>query len=821
MERGEHGRARLVSFQRCWRLRAGGVLVDEDGAVAATAGAGGRPGDVAGHGADVARVVRDAFRVGRRRLEARERPELVRHVVLARVVAGLAVQGGEVRVRRFDVVVVPERLDRIGVVDRRPRRDGVADRLAEVEVLHRVDRVDVGVDVARLHLEMRPAAQVGVADAAADHAGRAVGRGVEGDAQRVVAGVALLDRHDVAAVGRVIRDDGVRDQVEGLRDAADRDLRLVRQVGVRKDGDLGPLQRAGGHGGVAGPAGEVRRGDERSRGGTGDDRERALRAVGEVALEPGHGVAARDEVLRVVAVEADHHHGLDGHARRGGDREVDGELRPGQRSRGDLRLGRVGVPRACRRVDRLVVATVVPAGERARVAGLAVPGVPAVRVEVLVVRARATGAVGLRHDVEQRRSPLGEPRGVGLRAGDRVAALAGLERQLVVGEDPVELAFVAGDAVGHRLRVGELHRVRHVRVVHDRRLVVVLRELLDGVRRIFVARGVEERLRGGRIVREHLEDLVGAPALVGVAGLAGDEVVQPLDARLAVTVLRVGRDVAGLAALDVRDRLVRDRAVDLGRARDLVGELVVPLRRQHRLRADVPVDVAVRGALDGVGRRLGAREDRALAVGRQRLELPAAEVVARRVGEGVGRRIELARVDGLLAQVREPVDARAGRAGLDRRVDRERHRRDPADRRDAVDHELQLAADSALSGRTGRTGRAGRTGRTGQAVLAVLSVVSVFAGRTRGALVALATCQREHAGEEQRAAVLHHPLVHLVKPPMLVWAAAPTRCTAARPYSKRRTIGGISRASSLEVNEAASRLGRLRRQTALGLTQIR
>ena len=60
-----------------------------------------------------------------------------------------------------------------------------------------------------------------------------------------------------------------------------------------------------------------------------------------------------------------------------------------------------------------------------------------------------------------------------LRAGHRVAALAGRGREVRVGQDLVQLALVAGDAVRHGLRVRELHRVRHVHVVHHGRVVRV------------------------------------------------------------------------------------------------------------------------------------------------------------------------------------------------------------------------------------------------------------------------------------------------------------------------------------------------------------
>ena len=189
--------------------------------------------------------------VGRRE-EARQRLRLVRHLVRTRVVARLAVQGPR----------SSGSCPRCGARGAAPRSSsrsvGEVD-VTRIERLHRVDRVDVGVDRPRLHLEVRPAAADDVAEAAGDDARAAVGRAVERRPERVVARVALRRVDDVLAVDIGVRHESVADEVERLRHAGDREVRVVgrlRRVVLRghglveaerrQDTDLDPLHDVAG-----------------------------------------------------------------------------------------------------------------------------------------------------------------------------------------------------------------------------------------------------------------------------------------------------------------------------------------------------------------------------------------------------------------------------------------------------------------------------------------------------------------------------------------------------------------------------------------------
>ena len=135
-----------------------------------------------------------------------------------------------------------------------------------------------------------------------------------------------------------------------------------------------------------------------------------------------------------------------------------------------------------------------------------------------------------------------------------MAALAGLDLEVGIGQDLIQLAFVAGDAVRHGLRVGELHGVRHVYVVHDGGLVRVQLLLLFRKQLLgFFFGGFEEFHSQLRIVNQELPLEVAALAVVQVAGLAGPEVGLGIavDGAVDVAVLQVGISVALHAAGDI------------------------------------------------------------------------------------------------------------------------------------------------------------------------------------------------------------------------------------------------------------------------------
>ncbi len=92
-------------------------------------------------------------------------------------------------IRESDVMFVVQFFHRIGEID-----------VANIEWLHRVDRMHVGVDSPGLHLQMRTAGLRDVAHPADNDVPTPVG-GVECRSESVMTGIAsILDIHDVAEV---------------------------------------------------------------------------------------------------------------------------------------------------------------------------------------------------------------------------------------------------------------------------------------------------------------------------------------------------------------------------------------------------------------------------------------------------------------------------------------------------------------------------------------------------------------------------------------------------------------------------------------------
>ena len=118
----------------------GVVLIDQLSPVAAAAGARCGAGDNGWNGADVAVPAGDL--IGSRE-QAGQRHGLIRHVVGARIVAGLAVRDAVGRIGGLDVMLVFHSRHGVSEVD-----------VANVERLERVDRVDIRVDRSRLHFQM-------------------------------------------------------------------------------------------------------------------------------------------------------------------------------------------------------------------------------------------------------------------------------------------------------------------------------------------------------------------------------------------------------------------------------------------------------------------------------------------------------------------------------------------------------------------------------------------------------------------------------------------------------------------------------------------
>ena len=383
------------------------------------------------------------------------------------------------------------------------------------------------IDVARVHLQMR--AGIGhLVARTADHDAAAVTRAVERRAERVMAVVALadvrdrvggqrdelaggqvdrlghrVDRHHLAADGQArqhrhlrLLDRAGRDQ---RRDGADRRRARRRRLGR---GRLRVLREVEVHFPLAGRTG----GDFREqrvvvgdgRGGVGAhgvleaaacECRRTRLALVEAAITR---VGADVEVLRVVAVER---HGHRRNRRGVGGTELDVQDVRGLVERHAVHRGlveRVVLLARCV-VDHRVVALVVR-GELATdairlVAGRAVVGDlverdACFRPQLLEGRRTLALRVALRREVglavRQRVRAHRAPRALAL---DRMAALAGLGREVLVGQDLVELARMAGRAVGHRLWIRELHGMRHVRVVHDVRVIVVLHRIRRDARR--------------------------------------------------------------------------------------------------------------------------------------------------------------------------------------------------------------------------------------------------------------------------------------------------------------------------------------------------
>ena len=150
-------------------------------------------------------------------------------------------------------------------------------------------------------------------------------------------------------------------------------------------------------------------------------------------------------------------------------------------------------------------------------------------------------------------------RGIGS-TGHRMAAQAGLEGEVLIGQDLFQLAFVTGGAGADRLRIGELHRVRHVHVVHQPRLVGVLGLLFR--RQIVAIKDLGPTLR---IIHCDLPVFMAAVAVVEVADLTRVEVLTAsrTDVAADVTVFVVRRRVAIFTAGGVCGRDVINGAQDL------------------------------------------------------------------------------------------------------------------------------------------------------------------------------------------------------------------------------------------------------------------
>ena len=179
------------------------VLVDERSPVAPAASHGRGTGHVLRHGAD---IPVNAPPIGGGQ-QGRHRLGLIRHVIRACHVAAFAGKAREERQCVLDVQLVPLLQYGVGHVD-----------VARVEGLERVDRVGVGSQRTRLHLQVRPATRGHVADTASRDAATPAAAGMEGRGQLVMAVVALGNLCDRIGILEVVLDEGTAAQIDGPRD---------------------------------------------------------------------------------------------------------------------------------------------------------------------------------------------------------------------------------------------------------------------------------------------------------------------------------------------------------------------------------------------------------------------------------------------------------------------------------------------------------------------------------------------------------------------------------------------------------------------------
>src|SRR5574341_892566 len=117
--------------------------------------------------------------------------------------AGFTISNAMFRERHLDFGRILLSLYRIGEID-----------ITNIELLRRMDRMDIGVDRARLQLQVRTASFGKVAHAADNDVPASIG-GVEGCGQRIVAGVTTIrDLYDgaieivIESIGREIKGPG-------------------------------------------------------------------------------------------------------------------------------------------------------------------------------------------------------------------------------------------------------------------------------------------------------------------------------------------------------------------------------------------------------------------------------------------------------------------------------------------------------------------------------------------------------------------------------------------------------------------------------------
>ncbi len=552
----------------------------------------------------------------------------------------------------LDVHVIPLRKYRIERWNRILVCVFTIELVCHIEGLERVDRVDVVVDCTRRHLDVTAGTCRDVAVLAdLDAVAVAPGLAVEAAGQCVVADVALGRADDRVRTFEVVSNDLSTDQVEGLVVRPEYYVEVlarnseIGQVQLRRNRHFGLLDPAVGdhgrngvrelrnryvgrhverHAPVANHAARVlgEQGIGAPTGTLGYVFHPARRRTigGAAILRCVSGVGRNDELLAVPAIEGDQQLG---HDRRIIGGEIDRQQVAGESNALDLYRVQFGITLTRRAGDVDVVAGVQlaksarEAFDRIAMANVAI-GVGRVEREfrfgnepqvlerggpfrlTILLRYRVAAAV---HDQIAVGIPLLRPR---IGADHRVAAQAGFGREVLVSQYRVELAVVAGRTVLHRLRIRELHRVRHVGVVHQRAFIGI------DVSIIYAGRPVE------RLVDHVLPlcDEAVAPAVV--AGLARREVGQAVYFGRPETVLQVRCAVALVAAAHVRCRYIRVRGTGLRIAesdrgvRDIIVKMHVravrqlgaraPLMLEQRCFGDVAVNLAADGRVEGQAR---------------------------------------------------------------------------------------------------------------------------------------------------------------------------------------------------------------------------